>query len=411
LIEIRTQAEFDTIFATGMSMPSDELIRIFDLGDGAEYITEGIEITKSNVFIEGINHPKIKQTTASTEKDVLYIHGASSAEADVLENITIRGLHLIGDRNHAGGATGRYGIYVENCGFAQTTGLTSGDYSRYDSNTVGNTKTNKIGVRIENCTVEDCHQYGVYLNISKNCKLLGNTVQNNSNGIRLNTSANNNTVTGNTVQNNGGSGIYLNSSSHNIITGNTVQNNSSQGIFLNSSSNNNTITGNTVQNNSRHGIYLDSANNSTITGNTVQNNRGQGIYLYSSPNNTITGNTVQNNSSYCICLDSSSNNSITGNTVQNNSNNGILLSSSDSNTITGNTVQNNGGIGIFLGSSNMNCIANNNIYQNGSYGIQLSSTGNTYNNIYGNISQQNTSGNYNSGGGTGNQIWANMNIY
>jgi parallel beta-helix repeat protein len=410
LIEIRTQQDFDTIFATGTSMPSNELIRIFPLEGGGEYITEGLEITKSNVIVEGINKPKIKQSTESTTKDILYIHGTSDTESNVRENIIIRGLHFIGDKDHAGGATGRYGIYVENCGFAQTTGLTSGTYSRYDSTTVGNTKTNKIGVKIQNCIVEDCITHGINLTISKNCILTCNTVQNNSSiGIYLQSSSNN-TITGNTVQNNSSQGIYLYSSANNTITGNTVQNNSSYGIYLNSSSNN-TITGNTVQNNGNLGIYLQSSSNNTITGNTVQNNK-YGINLSSSANNTITGNTVQNNESRGINLSSSANNNtITGNTVQNNSQGITLGFSANNNTITGNTVQNNNSYGIILESSNMNCIANNNIYQNGSYGIQLSSTGNTYNNIYGNISQQNTSGNYNSGGGTGNQIWANMNIY
>ncbi|HZJ98445.1 MAG TPA: right-handed parallel beta-helix repeat-containing protein, partial [Tissierellaceae bacterium] len=179
---------------------------------------------------------------------------------------------LIGDKEHEGGQTGQHGIFIENCGFAQTTGLTSGTYSRYDSSTVGIDKLNKIGVCIENCIIEDCLQYG----------------------IRLNTSS----------------------------------------------------------------------------------------------NNTITGNTVQNNSSE-----------------------GIRLSPSSNNTITGNTIQNNGSQGIYLTSSSRNCITNNIVYQNNDVGIQLNSTGNDYNNIYGNISQSNTGGNYSSGGGTGNQIWADMNIY
>jgi parallel beta-helix repeat protein len=415
LIEIRTQQDFDTIFATGTSMPSNELIRIFPLEGGGEYVTEGLEITKSNVIVEGINKPKIKQSTESTTKDILYIHGTSDTESNVLENIIIRGLHFIGDKDHAGGATGQHGIFIENCGFAQTTGLTTGDYSRYDSTTMGYTKTNKIGVRVDNCVVEDCKQYGVYLNVSKNCKLVNNTVQNNvGDGVHF-ASAYNNTIIGNIIQYNDGygGGIYLNTSSNNIITKNTVQNNgtSASGISLSSSSNN-TISGNTVQNNSGRGINLISSSNSTITGNTVQNSSSIGVYLQSSASNTITGNTVQNNNSYGIYLNASSNNTVTSNTVQNNNGYGILLQySTHNNTVSGNTVQNNSNQGIYLYNASKNCITNNIVYQNNNKGIELSGTNSTYNNLYGNISQENTGGNYSSDGGTGNQMWANMNIY
>jgi len=408
LIEIRTQQDFDTIFATGTSMPSNELIRIFPLEGGGEYVTEGFEITKSNVIVEGINKPKIKQSTESTTKDILYIHGTSDTESNVLENIIIRGLHFIGDKDHAGGATGQHGIFIENCGFAQTTGLTTGDYSRYDSTTMGYTKTNKIGVRVDNCVVEDCKQYGVYLNVSKNCKLVNNTVQNTLYGIRLNSSSNN-TITGNTVQNNGADGIYLYSaSSNNTVTGNTIQNNN-RGIILSSASNN-TITDNIVQNNNNFGIYLGSSSNNTVAGNTIQNNI-YGIYSDYSTNNTIAGNTVQNNNYGGFSLYYLSNNTITSNTVQNNNGDGIYLYSSSDNTITGNTIQNNSGNGIQLNGASKNCIINNIIHQNTNKGIVLFSTNNSYNNLYGNISQENTDGNYSSDGGTGNQMWANMNIY
>ena len=372
MIEIKTQQEFDTIFATGTSMPSNELIRIFPLEGGGEYITEGIEITKSNVIIEGVAKPKIKQVTELTTKDLLYVYGTSSAEADVLENIIIRGLHLIGAKNQDGGARGRYGINCYYVGFAQTTGLTTGDYSRYDPTTVGNTMVNKIGVRIENCVVEDCRSYGVCLSTSRNCKLVNNTVQNNSyQGIYLYSSSNNNTITGNTVQNNSGYGIYLSSSSNNTITGNTVQNNSSHGINLISSSRNNTITGNTIQNNGSYGINLSSSSNNTITGNTVQNNSIYVIMLSSSNNNTITGNTIQNNS-YGIRLHSSSNNNtITGNTVQNNGSIGINLTSSSNNTITGNISRANNDTNMQTVSSNYNLI-NGNSYGSSSF----SGTGN-----------------------------------
>jgi parallel beta-helix repeat protein len=347
------------------------------MGGGKIFIEKGTYDIQSpinlysniEVYGEGIGTVLKPSFANSGDVGCLQAVGTSGAE---LENIYIHDL-LIG--NTIDTKVGQHGIYCSYVGLAQTTGLTSGDYSRYDSTTVGADKPNKMGVRIENCYVQNNNSYGIYLYSSNNI-ITGNTVQNSNYGIYLNSSANN-TITGNTVQNNSDYGIYLYSSNNNSITGNTVQNNGSQGISLGASSNN-TVTGNTVQNNGSYGIYLDASSNNTITGNTVQNNSSSGIYLYSSSNNnTVTGNTVQNNSSSGIYLRSSSNNTVTGNTVQNNGSTGIyLVSSSNNNTITGNTVQNNDSIGIYLISSANNTITGNISRGNSSTNIQTSSSNN-----------------------------------
>ena len=159
------------------------------------------------------------------------------------------------------------------------------------------TLTSRSGCKIANLQIEGnktIYTYssnrGIQLNSSSNNTVTGNTCNNNSRGIQLNSSSNNNTVTGNTCNNNS-YGIYLNSSSNNnTVTGNTCNNNIDNGIHLNSSNNSNTITGNTCANNNS-GIYLyNSSNNNTVTGNACNNN-DYGIYLSSSSNNTITGNT------------------------------------------------------------------------------------------------------------------------
>ncbi len=128
---------------------------------------------------------------------------------------------------------------------------------------------------------------GIYLVLSSNNTVTGNTCNNSDYSIYL-YGASNNTIIGNTC-NNSNYGIYLASSSNNTITGNTC-NNSNYGICLYESNNNNTVTGNTCNNNYNSGIYLYSASNNTITGNTCNNNY-YGIYLASSSNNTIIGNT------------------------------------------------------------------------------------------------------------------------
>ena len=307
----------------------------------------------------------------STDGEYAGVIDVRGTENNRIENIKISGIKIHGNKE----TCYSYGINLVYVGLAQTAGLMEG-VSRFDSSTVGSDKPNKIGVKIQNCTVQNNSYRGIQLTYSANNTITGNTVQNNGDrGIYLNSSANNNTITGNTVQNNGSHGISLDSSTNNTITGNTVQNNGSRGIYLDSSSNNNTITGNTVQNNNSQGIYLGTSNN-TITGNTVQNNGSDGICLNASANNnTITGNTVQNNS-FGIYL-YSSNNTITGNTVQNNSR-GITLVSSANNTITGNIMVSNANSNIQINSgSNYNIICSN---QHGNSITDSGSNNKVYNN-------------------------------
>jgi len=129
-------------------------------------------------------------------------------------------------------------------------------------------------------------------------------------------------------------GIYLNNVTHGRIENCTVYNNT-VGIPLWSSSNNNTLTGNTAYNNIAGIVLSTGCNNNTLTGNIANNNTLYGIFLYISSNyNTLTGNTANNNN-YGIPLSTScNNNTLTGNTANNN-NYGILLSTScNNNTLT-----------------------------------------------------------------------------
>ena len=284
MIEIKTQTQFDTMKAGLISSPvtyQKQTILIYPISGGYQ-ITSALKIQNSSLKIVGVNKPIIKLTSTGTDEivdSVISVIGASGSE---LEKVIIKGLHLTG--NGKSSSHGAHGINIQYCGKAPTTGLTTGT-SRYDSATVGNTIVNKIGVRIEDCVVEETRLYGIYLNSSSNNTITANTVQNNNGyGIRLYSSSNNNTITANTVQNNNGYGIYLNSSSNNTITTNTVQNNNSYGICLNSSSNN-TITTNTVQNNNSYGIYLSSSSNNIIGSNEVLNNLATGVYLYGTANN------------------------------------------------------------------------------------------------------------------------------
>ncbi|KAF5437215.1 CASH domain-dontaining protein [Candidatus Methanophagaceae archaeon] len=109
--------------------------------------------------------------------------------------------------------------------------------------------------------------------------------------------SNNNAITGNNVNNNE-DGIYLDSSSHNTITVNIVRNNDGYGICISGSYSNN-IRGNTACNNNEDGICISGSDYNNIAGNTVSNNNGYGIVLSDGCSNTnTTGNTFVNDSFY-----------------------------------------------------------------------------------------------------------------
>ncbi|NVM23691.1 MAG: right-handed parallel beta-helix repeat-containing protein, partial [Desulfobacterales bacterium] len=133
--------------------------------------------------------------------------------------------------------------------------------------------------------------YGISLFSSNNNTLIGNTVDNKSDGIRLKSASNYNNLTGNTANNNG-NGIYLESASYNNLTNNTAENNG-HGIWLLSSSNKNNLTGNTAENN-LYGIYLWNSGSNTLTGNTANSNSIYGIRLYDANSNTIYNNYFNN---------------------------------------------------------------------------------------------------------------------
>jgi parallel beta-helix repeat protein len=258
--------------------------------------------------------------------------------------------------------------------------------------------SNRNGIFILNNTITGDY-YGIYLNVSNNCNVSGNTADNNRCGILLDNSSNYNTVTGN-VANNNYNGIRINNTSnHNLVSGNTANNSTNLGIEFVDLSDYNTVSGNTAYNNSGGGILVWNSNyniltenlaiansmsgivlygsscNNTVTGNRAINSKGDGMDVYySSCNNTLAGNTITDNDIYGIMFYSLSNyNNFTGNTVSNNSEYGIVLYTSCSNNIVnGNTANNHtgyGGITLFTSCNDNNVMGNT--ANNNNIGIYL----------------------------------------
>ena len=166
MIEIRTQAEFDTLKTGLLSSPATyqkQLILIYPL-DGGYQITSSLQITCSDIKIVGVDNPIIQLTsvgTGATTDSVIAISGSSGSE---LEKIFIEGLKLVG--NGKASSYGYAGIYATYVGNGNTSGLTSGTYSRYDSSTVGSSIANKIGLSVKDCIIENNRLNGIELSIS-----------------------------------------------------------------------------------------------------------------------------------------------------------------------------------------------------------------------------------------------------
>jgi nitrous oxidase accessory protein len=106
------------------------------------------------------------------------------------------------------------------------------------------------------------------------------------------------TITGFTIQNNGGSGkedagvsLY---NAHNNMIANSIFINNTAGIAIYSSSNNNVITANKIWSNGRYGINIFSSLDNKIYGNQIQGNQ-IGIYADSARGCQIYGNNFMDN--------------------------------------------------------------------------------------------------------------------
>jgi len=135
------------------------------------------------------------------------------------------------------------------------------------------------------------------------------------------------------------------------------------GIKLDGSADNSTLTNNYLYRN-RHGVYMYSVSGTTISNSTINQNKRDGIKMYYSSSNTITGNTFFNNLRDGIDLFGSTAryNDITGNTLSWNSHDISLDGGANNNTVSNNSITANQMWGISLiHGSNYNQILNNTI--------------------------------------------------
>jgi len=134
---------------------------------------------------------------------------------------------------------------------------------------------------------------GILLQVSSRFNILsGNTIfEQTSQGIRVQSSSNNNSIIDNTIYNitdttGSGSGVYIDSSHNNTLLGNIIFVCVDQGIYL-SGSDYTSIQSNTISNCTiSQGIYFFNSHNSSISLNVIYY-CGRGMYIYSSSDNTF----------------------------------------------------------------------------------------------------------------------------
>ncbi|UCE12180.1 MAG: right-handed parallel beta-helix repeat-containing protein [Candidatus Heimdallarchaeota archaeon] len=231
--------------------------------------------------------------------------------------------------------------------------------------------------------IKECHlsavngsRPGIYLWNVSHGTIAYNTIHHCSDGIKLDSSCENNSLVGNTLYNNSHYAIYVdNYSNKTIIEGNIIFNQTNDGIVL-GDAHENTLIGNYISY-TRYGIALSNLCDSNyLAENIVAHNGYYGIYIYNSDNNTLFNNTIHDNSNSGIYLRISFNSMIFNNSIYGNGFAGIF-SSDSGNTISGNEITNHSGggdFGIYLGPScTNNKVSNNSLYDNW-YGIYLENT-------------------------------------
>jgi len=206
----------------------------------------------------------------------------------VIENITI---------DASSSPTGS-GIFINN---------SKNDYFNIRNCTVYNAPNiaDQAGIKLENtnngtlieniCSNNELHGILLLGESSRRCinnTIVGNTANNNYNGIVLKDYCDENNITGNTANNNGYSGMILDSSLYNNMTDNTAHDNY-VGIYLRNSDYN-LINISKCFRNSGAGIMLFQSNENNITQNTMNYNN-IGLDITYSDNNRIIKNTLIGN--------------------------------------------------------------------------------------------------------------------
>jgi len=180
-------------------------------------------------------------------------------------------------------------------------------------------------ITIENCTLSDSREMGIFIHGGYRCNIINNTIiaeNHNTHGIYGTLNGQNYFISNNKLIDLN-IGIFLMSfSTDNEISFNNFSKN--QNAINLSSVDLINITKNTIVDGNGPCIYLSSVNRGTLINNTIINNTGHGAFLFNSDSNTIIYNTFQDCLGYGVfCANGADDNLIHHNNFLNNRGGGI----------------------------------------------------------------------------------------
>lgn len=200
-----------------------------------------------------------------------------------------------------------------------------------------------------------------------------------SEGILLQGDVSSNVILGNTVTNNSFGMRFLATSSgeapsSNVVDKNSIKDSPEDGIEVAGSAGRNQIKNNVLSGNNKVGIRANNGNgNDEFFNNQIFNNGHQGILLDGSPRNNVSNNELRDNGREGVALiNGASNNSVSANSVVHNRSHGISVASgSDSNDVEGNSISDNRQDGIQVDGAAQLDVRENAIEANVGLGLSL----------------------------------------
>jgi mannuronan 5-epimerase len=275
---------------------------------------------------------------------------------------------------NSAGKTNISNSFLENLGYKShsgTTGITffSGDGSLVQNNTIngnyfGLQLANEVSnVTIKNNKISKSQFDGINLDSrTNNIKIINNKIHNaNLHAIVCKKGCNNIEIKNNILENNIGIGILLErNTSKNFVERNNLRNNT-MGIMLSESQENDMIENNFDKNG--NGIFLKNTKYNFIASNNITNSNNYGINIYSnSTNNLVQDNIIKKsmNSGINIADYGTNKNKLINNNIVEGLNYGLRLDRTSNNVLDNNIIEKNQNDDFFIRQSKDNKIINSN---------------------------------------------------